>query len=298
MKLIYNIAAAAFVTTLISCNLNSKKSDAFGNFEAIEILVSSEANGKILQFEIEEGDNLSSNKQIGIIDTTQLHLQKIQLLESIKAIKAKFPNISSQINVLKERAAKAEFERKRLLKLVEAEAATTKELDNINLDISIIEREIKATKSSLRIQKRGLSAEIPPIISQIKIIDDLISKSIITSPINGTVLTKFSHSGELATQGKYLFKVANIDALICRAYISEPQLSEVKLGQTVTVLIDSPNGEYKKYSGVITWISSKAEFTPKIIQTKEERTNLVYAIKIKVENNGFLKIGMPAEIKF
>lgn len=298
MKIIYNIAAVALTATLFGCNLNSEKSDAYGNFEAIEIIVSSEANGKIIEFDIEEGDNLSSNQQIGIIDTTQLYLQKVQLIESIKAIKAKFPDITSQINVLRERVTKAEVERKRLEKLIAADAATTKELDNINADIAIIKREITATKSSLNIQRRGLSAEIPPIESHINIIDDLISKSIISSPINGTVLTKFSHSGELATQGKYLFKIANIDALICRAYISEPQLSEVKLGQTVTVLIDAPNGELKKHSGVITWISSKAEFTPKIIQTKEERTNLVYAMKIKVKNDGFLKIGMPAEVKF
>lgn len=292
------IIAISFVFTFVACDSGREKSDAYGNFEAIEIIVSSEANGKILNFDIEEGALLSENKALGIVDTTQLYLQKVQLTRSIQAIQAKLPDISSQVNVLKERLAKAKFEEKRIKNLVKAKAVTTKQLDDVKAEISLIEREIIATTSSLNIQEAGLLAEIPTIEAKIELINDLILKSIISSPINGTVLTKFAYSGELTTHAKPLFKVANIDELICRAYISEPQLSDVKLRDEVTVFIDSSDGGLKEYKGIITWISSKAEFTPKIIQTKEERTNLVYAMKIKVANDGYLKIGMPAEVKF
>lgn len=297
-SVVNTIIAISLVLTFVACDSGREKSDAYGNFEAIEIIVSSEANGKILNFEIEEGDLLADRQFLGVIDTTQLHLQKVQLSKSIQAIQAKLPDVSSQVNVLKERLAKAKFEEKRIKNLVEAKAVTTKQLDDVKAEISLIEREIIATTSSLNIQQAGLLAEIPPVEAKIELIDDLILKSIIRSPINGTVLTKFAYSGELTSYGKPLFKIANIDELICRAYISEPQLSDVKLGDEVAVLIDSSDGGLKEYKGVITWISSKAEFTPKIIQTKEERINLVYAMKIKVANDGFLKIGMPAEVKF
>lgn len=298
MKTINKITVIALAATLLGCASDKNRCDAYGNFEAIEIFVSSQANGEILEFTIEEGDLLSANQQLGVIDTVQLHLQKAQLKNNIKALQATLPDIGSQINVLKQRLSKAEYEQRRVASLVKADAATTKQLDDIGAEVLLIEKEIIANKSSLTTQERGIIGSIPPIESHIDIIDDLIAKSIIASPINGTVLTKFAYSGELTAQGKPLFKIANIDELICRAYISEPQLSEIKLGQTVTVTIDSSTEGSKQYEGTITWVADKAEFTPKTIQTKEERINLVYAIKIKVKNDGFLKIGMPAEVKF
>ena len=298
MRNLKNIVSVVCIIFLGACDGGNDKSDAYGNFEAIEIIVSAEGNGKLIEFNIEEGDKIAYGQRVGVIDTMQLYLKKRQLEETIKAVQAKLPDIASQINVLKERLSKARYEQKRLNNLVRSEAAMQKQLDDINAEVSLIEKEIIATNSSLTIQQRGLLAEVKPLEAQIKVIEDLISKSIIKSPVKGTVLTKFAQRGELTSAGRSLYKIADLDTIICRAYIGEPQLSGIKIGQKVTVLIDAPKGDYKSHEGKITWVADKAEFTPKVIQTKDERINLVYAIKIAVKNDGSLKIGMPAEIKF
>jgi len=298
MRIFNNIALAVCTIVISACNGDNNKSDAYGNFEAIEIIVSAEGNGKLIEFNIEEGDKIAYNQIVGVIDTMQLYLKKRQLEETIKAVQAKMPDITSQINVLKERLAKAKYEQKRVTNLVMSEAAMPKQSDDINAEVALIKKEIIAKKSSLTIQQRGLLAEVKPLEAQIEVIDDLISKSIIKNPINGTVLTKFAYKGELTAAGEPLYKIADLDTIICRAYVGEPQLSQIKIGQKVTVLIDSPDGDFINHKGQITWIADKAEFTPKVIQTKDERTNLVYAIKIAVKNDGSLKIGMPAEVRF
>lgn len=289
------IVCAIFIS---ACNGGKNTSDAFGNFEAIEIIVSAEGNGKLVELNIEEGNIISCNQRVGVIDTMQLYLKKNQLEASIKAVKAKLPDIASQINVLKQRLSKAIYEQERLINLVKAEAAIPKKLDDINAEVKLIKKEIIAKKSSLTTQQKGLLAEVKPLEAQIKVIEDLINKSIIQNPVKGTVLAKFAYMGELTSAGRPLYKIADLENIICRAYVGEPQLSEIKIGQKVTVLVDAPNGEFKKHEGQITWVAAKAEFTPKVIQTKDERTNLVYAIKIAVKNDGSLKIGMPAEVKF
>lgn len=298
MKIFNNIAIIVCVILIGACKGGDDKSDAYGNFEAIEIIVSAEGSGKLLEFNIEEGDKITQGKRIGVIDTIQLYLTKSQLQETIKVVLAKLPDVASQINVLKVRLAKAKYEQKRLTNLVKSGAAMPKQLDDINAEVSLIKKEIIAKNSLLTTQQRGLLAEVKSLEAQIKVIEDLISKSIIKNPVNGTVLTKFAYQGELTAAGRPLYKIADLETIICRAYVGEPQLSEIKIGQELTVLIDAPDGGYKKHEGKITWIADKAEFTPKVIQTKDERTNLVYAIKIAVKNDGSLKIGMPAEIKF
>ncbi|MFA6677155.1 MAG: HlyD family efflux transporter periplasmic adaptor subunit [Bacteroidales bacterium] len=287
-----------FTGSLSSCSSPDKNYDAYGNLEAIEIIVSSQGNGEIEAMNIEEGNKLFKGQELGLIDTIPLHLQKIQVRQSVKAIYAKLPNIVDQINVLKEKLAKAELEQNRIKDLFKSDAATSKQLDDVNSEVKVIKKQIVATSSSLNTQQKGLIAEATALEAQIKLLDYKISKSIIISPINGVVLTKYAYAGEVTSAGKPLFKMANLDSLLCRAYVSETQLNKIKIGGYANILVDASKDSENKYKGRITWISDKAEFTPKVIQTKEQRTNLVYAIKILVPNDGSLKIGMPARVKF
>lgn len=298
MKLLNSMIFVGCMLIAIGCTSDEIENDAFGNFEAIEVLVSAEGSGKIMDLIANEGARLEKGERVGLIDTIHLYLQKKQLLETIEAIKAKVPDIPTQIAVFNQKLIKLEYEKNRIERLVKSEVATTKQLDDIKSEIAITKKQLIATKTSLNTQQKGILAEISPIEASIAIIDEMIRRSIIVSPINGVVLTKFAHAGELTTQGKPLFKIADMDTLICRAYVSEPQLGEFKIGGKVTVLTDNPNGGLNEYFGIVTWVSNKAEFTPKVIQTKDIRVNLVYAIKIAVKNGGELKIGMPAEVKF
>lgn len=282
----------------VSCSGNKLDSDAHGNFEAVEVVVSSEGAGKIEQFEVEEGMRLELDQVVGYIDTIQLHLKKRQLVATIKALNAKLPDIVAQVNVFKEQLSTAEYERNRLVKLVATNAATTKQLDDANAQIALLKRQIEATTSTLSIQTQGTLAEIDPLRAQIEQIEDQIEKSIIKNPISGTVLTKYAEPGELANVGRPLYKIANLDQIILKAYVAGDQLANVKIGQKVEIYIDATEDKYTKFEGIVTWIADKAEFAPKVIQTKNERVNLVYAFKINVKNDGRLKIGMPAEVKF
>jgi len=296
IKVFSVIAAVGIVFT--ACSSGDKDADAFGNIEAVEILVSSEGSGQIENLNIEEGDKLNVNQNVGVIDTMSLYLQKMQLQKSIEVIYAKLPDIVSEINVLKEKLANAELEQRRIRNLFKSEAATDRQLDDINSLVKVIKKQITATSSSLNIKQKGLLAEVAPISANIKLLDYRISKSNILSPVNGTILTKYAYSGEITALGKPLFKIANLDSLLCRAYISENQLEKVKLGGKVSVFTDTQKDTQKEFPGRVTWISDKAEFTPKVIQTKEQRMNLVYAVKVLVPNDGSLKIGMPARVKF
>ncbi|MFA7115685.1 MAG: HlyD family efflux transporter periplasmic adaptor subunit [Bacteroidales bacterium] len=304
MKKIRNLILGTLIIagSLTSCTSTDKQADAFGNFEAIEIVVSAQGNGLLEDLKIEEGDKLSQNQKIGLIDTMSLNLQKIQIEQSIKAIYAKLPNKTDQINVLKEKLAIAKLEQKRITNLYKSDAATARQFDNVNSEVNVLKKQIVATSSTLNIQQKGLLAETSTLKAKIDLINYQISQYIITSPINGVVLTKYAYEGEVTYLGKSLFKMANIDSLICRAYISENQLNKAKIGEYAIVYIDAEETTQKiiqkKYIGRLTWVSDKAEFTPKVIQTKEQRSNLVYAIKILVPNDGSLKIGMPARVEF
>ncbi len=288
-KIIFSLIIT--ISTLISCNTNSNKADGYGNFEAIEVTISAENSGKLIQFSVEEGQTLKINDVIGFIDTIPLNLQKEQLLVTKKIVASKSESVLSQISVLKAQLKTAEISKKRIENLIKEQAGTQKQLDDINGQIDVLKQQIR----SIEIQNASVLNELYSIDVQIEQIEDQLQKSIITNPIDGTVLTKYMEPNEITSFGKPLYKIADLSTLKLRIYISENQLSNIKIGQEVMVKIDS-NKEMKNYTGTISWIASEAEFTPKIIQTKEERVNLVYAVKIDVKNDGSLKIGMPAEM--
>ena len=289
----------AFLSALtFSCTQSDSEFDATGNFEADEVIISAEASGKIIRLDIEEGTELKSQSVIGLIDTTQLYLKKKQLDYSIRAVTAKQPNSTIQLAAIQEQIETARREKKRVENLLKDDAATQKQLDDLNAQLDLLQRQHAATQSTLNITKQSLQSETLPLQAQLEQVQDQIKKSQIINPINGTVLTLFAKQNEVVNPGKALYKIADLSTIILRAYISGNQLSQIKLGQSVTVLVDATDGKYKKYTGTITWVSDKAEFTPKTIQTKEERANLVYAIKIDVKNDGYLKLGMYGEVKF
>jgi HlyD family secretion protein len=280
------------------CHRGNDKSDAYGNFEATEIIISSESNGKLLTFSIHEGDQLSSGQKIGLIDTIPLYLKKKQLEAKIISLSNKTINIPSQINVLIERKSNLERELNRINNLYKEGAATQKQLDDITGELEVINSEIKANRERLETSNEGLLSEILPLQYQIEEINDQINRAVVFNPVSGTVLTTYTEENEIVNYGKPLYRIADIEEMILRAYISGHQLDDIKIGQKVEVLIDKDKTDYRSYEGTISWISEKAEFTPKIVQTKEERVNLVYAIKIHVHNDGYIKIGMPGEVIF
>ncbi len=287
-----NIILLILSTLLVtSCSRETTKADAYGNFEATEITVSSESNGKIIQLNLEEGVNLSRGVQVAQLDTIALQLKKDQLEVAKSVIFSKSKGVLSQISVLKAQKKTAFINKKRIEGLLADKVGTQKQLDDIKGKIAVINRQI----SSIEAKNAGVVNEVKKIDAQIREIAYQISKAKIINPVDGTVLVKYVEAGEVTAFGHPLYKIADMKQLTFKGYISELQLSQVKTGQQVTVKIDTPNGS-KDYQGTISWIASDAEFTPKIIQTKEERVNLVYAIKVQVKNDGFLKIGMPAEM--
>lgn len=294
----YLLLFAAGLLMLISCSSNKNSFDATGKFEATDYIVSIGATGKLVQLNIAEGMQLQQNTVVGLVDTTQLYLKKLQTLAQMDAILIKQPDISKQLAATQEQIKTANTEKVRVQNLLQAGAATQKQLDDVNAQISVLQKQLEALQSSLDITSRGLRSEIAPLVYQIQQLDDQILKSHVLNPVNGTVLTQYVEQDEFITPAKPLYKIADLSQMILRAYITGDQLAEVTLNQPVTVSIDDGNDEFKEYAGKISWISDKAEFTPKTIQTKEERANLVYAIKIAVANDGFIKIGMYGEVTF
>ena len=297
-KRLFSIVLFLLTTLLFSCSNGNGDFDATGTFESEEVIVSSEAMGKLLQFDVEEGMILKKDQVVGLVDTTQLYLKKKQLESTIKSVLSKQPDIPTQLAAIQEQIATAEREKKRIENLVKSDAATTKQLDDINSQLDVLNKQYDATKSSLTITKQGMRNETLPLIAQVEQIEDQINKSIIRNPIDGTVLTRYAMQDEITSNGKALYKIANLSEMILRAYINGDQLGQVKLDQKVKVYVDKGDGEQKELEGEIYWVSSKAEFTPKTIQTKDERANLVYAIKVRVKNDGYLKIGMYGEVRF
>jgi len=292
-KIAFALTAALF---LVSCGQKEQAYDASGTFEAVETIVSAEASGIIKALNLVEGQIVKADETIGYIDTTQLYLKKKQLIAQIGAVLGKKPDVSAQIAAYREQLKQANREQQRIINLLKADAATPKQLDDANSQIAIIKKQILAQESALSITSTSLSKETLPLNVQIDQLNDQISKSKIINETAGTVLVKYVEVNEMAVIGKPLYKVGDLLSIILRAYITGNQLPTVKLGQNVEVLVDAADGKYKSYEGTIEWISDKAEFTPKTIQTKDERANLVYAVKIKVKNDGYLKIGMYGEI--
>lgn len=293
----YTLIATALLS-LAACNRGDGDFDATGTFEATEILVSSEANGKIMELNIEEGDRLDAGALIGYVDSTQLYLKKMQLSAGLRSVDIRKPDIRKQIAALEQQIATARTEQQRMENLVKAKAGNQKQVDDIVNNIKYLQKQLDAQYSTLNKTTGGADAEAEGILYQIMQLDDQLQKSRIVNPQAGTVLVKYAESGEVTAAGKPLYKIADTDLLYLRAYITSDQLSTLKQGQTVRVFADYGEDDRREYPGTITWISDKSEFTPKGIQTKDERANLVYAIKIAVKNDGYLKIGQYGETVF
>lgn len=282
---------------LLSCGNNDNEYDASGTFEATETIVSAEANGKILALNMNEGDLLKIGQQIGYIDSTQLYLSKLQLLKNQKAVLSGRPEIDPQLKALESEKASAVSDKKRIEILVQGNVASQKQLDDAQMRIAVLQSKIEATKSSLSTTTSALNDQGATVGAQLDLLQDQLRKCKIINPIDGTVLTKYTAVYEMAIMGKPLYKIANLSTMILRVYVTADQLSQLKINQTVKVFVDFGKDKTKEYSGRITWISDQSEFTPKTIQTKDERANSVYAIKITIPNDGYLKIGMYGGIK-
>ena len=293
----YTLIATALLS-LAACNRGDGDFDATGTFEATEILVSSEANGKIMELNIEEGDRLDAGALVGYVDSTQLYLKKMQLSAGLRSVDIRKPDIRKQIAALEQQIATARTEQQRMENLVKAKAGNQKQGDDIVNNIKYLQKQLDAQYSTLNKTTGGADAEAEGILYQIMQLDDQLQKSRIVNPQAGTVLVKYAEPGEVTAAGKPLYKIADTDLLYLRAYITSDQLSTLKQGQTVRVFADYGENDRREYPGTITWISDKSEFTPKGIQTKDERANLVYAIKIAVKNDGYLKIGQYGETVF
>jgi HlyD family secretion protein len=295
MKEMNKLAFISALALVFATSCNNKEPDAFayGNFESEEIIVSAESTGKLMEFSITEGEILNTGDYCGFIDSTQQYLKKLQLQAGISSVNARLNQIDQQLLVNKVNMNNLDREKNRIALLLEGGAATAKQGDDINGQIDLL----SAQNNVLVSQKNSIRTERESLEIQIIQVNDLISKSLIKSPVKGTVLEKYLYTGELAVTGKPLFKLADMSELILRVFISGNQLQQIKLGSEINVFVDGNNGDLKKYTGTISWISGKSEFTPKIIQTRDERINLVYAVKIRVPNDGGLKIGMPGEIQ-
>ncbi|NLL11877.1 MAG: HlyD family efflux transporter periplasmic adaptor subunit [Fibrobacter sp.] len=298
MKRLRNVLTGFSSTILlVSCNNNKSDFDASGVFEATEVIVSSESSGKIHDFSVQEGQEIKAGEMVGFIDTVQLYLRKMQLIANVKAIQSRRPDINTQIAAITEQISAAKVEKNRIESLLKANAANKKQLDDINAQIAVLNRQLEAQKSSLSITNKGISEESSALEIQIAQVEDLLQKCRIVNPINGTVLTKYAQQSEIAAPGKALYKIADTKNMILRAYVTSGQLTQLKLGQKVKVKADYGDKGYREYQGTISWISSKSEFTPKTIQTRDERANLVYAVKVAVPNDGYIKIGMYGGIE-
>ncbi len=281
-----------------SCGDGEPTYDASGIFEITEVIVSAEGTGQIVTFNIQEGDNLTAGQAVGCIDTIQLSLRREQLLATQSATDSKHLNENKQLASLRQQIANLERERKRFEGLLAENAATQKQVDDINYQIEVLRRNLAATGEQLAGTNSSLDGQSRSLAAQISQTEDAIRKSVIVSPITGTVLASYAEQGEYATTGKPLFKVADVSRMKLRAYITADQLTGLKLGQAATVYADQGTDSRKAYKGKVVWISDKAEFTPKTIQTRDERANLVYAVKIEVANDGLIKDGMYGEVEF
>jgi len=293
-RIIPKLLIIPFAILLVSCESNEDKSDAYGNFEATEITVSAQAQGELKTFDVKKGAELKEGQMLGYVDTSSLHLQRKQLLAQKQSVKTKLSNLDAQIDVQQQQLANAETQLNRIKKLHADNAATDQQLDDIEGKVKTLRKQIR----SVRVQKQGIRSELDVLDTKMAQVEDKIDKAMIKNPVKGTVINKFAEKGELVAPGKSLYKVAALDEMELKVYISGAQLPHVKIGQKVEVLIDESKTENRQLTGTVSWVADDAEFTPKVIQTKEERVKLVYAVKIRVPNDGSLKIGMPGEANF
>ena len=294
IKIAANVLLMVVSLMVSSCSNNNKLSDAYGNFEAVQVTVSAESAGRIHYLNVEEGSQPDSGAVVALVDTTDLYLKKLQLQSQKKAIAVRKSSIESQVAVQQQQKQNLMVEKSRVSRLIADKAATAKQLDDISGAIDLVDKQMV----NINTQNAGIVEEMEIVDRQIAQVNESIRKCYIRNPVKGTVLNKFAEAGEVAAPGRALYKIADLSVMELKVYISGSQLPAVKQGQQVEVLIDKDQKTNRKLTGVVSWISPKAEFTPKIIQTKEERVNLVYGVKIRVPNDGSLKIAMPAEVNF
>lgn len=311
MKKLSYLSLVLLSSLFVACRSDHNGADASGTFEVDEVIVSAEVPGKILSLPLDEGTQLKGGAVAGMIDPVPLQLQKAQLTATLGALKEKTMDVRPQLQLLRDQIAvqqtqlaDAQKEKKRTESLVKADAATTKQLDDWNTQIAVLQKQIQVTTQQIKVQETTTGTQNSAVLSETKPlnrslaqINDQLRRTKIINPASGTVLTKYAMAGEITSIGKPLYKIGDLSVITLRAYITGTQLAQVKLGQAVKVMVDSDASSYRNYIGKICWISDQAEFTPKTIQTKEERANLVYAIKIRVKNDGYLKIGMYGEVK-
>lgn len=282
---------------LLGCKDKEEHYVATGAFEADEVLVSAEANGRVLSWSGQEGYEVAAGEVVGVIDSTQLYLQKLSLLQNVRGVRLSATDVETQTAALEQQLTKLRSERERTLRLVQANAANQKQLDDVDAQIAIVESQKRAAQSQIAKGNSQVGAQSSALEIQVAQLEDAIAKCVLRSPIDGVILQSFIARGELAVAGRPLFKVGQLDTMTLRAYVPYSALTQMKLGDSVPVYVDRGKGEMASYGGVVRWISPKAEFTPKTVQTKDERENLMYAVKVVVANDGLLKIGMYGEVR-
>jgi HlyD family secretion protein len=298
MKQHSSIILLALLLTITSCKEKARKYDASGSFEAIETMIAAESNGKIMQFDVTEGQQLDPGQVIGYIDSIQLHLNKVQMIQNKRAILSGRPQTNLQVDALRKELASAVLDRDRTKRLVDGGVASQKQLDDANARVSMLQSKITAQQSSLQTTNTSITEQGSTVDAQLREMNEQLKKSVLINPLKGTVLTKYAEQYEMAVVGKPLYKIADLSTITLRAYVTGDQLQQVKVGQQVLVSTDDGKGGFRESPGTITWINDKSEFTPKTIQTKNERANLVYAIKVNVKNEGYLKIGMYGQVSW
>ncbi|HPJ45231.1 MAG TPA: HlyD family efflux transporter periplasmic adaptor subunit [Tenuifilaceae bacterium] len=292
MKIKSMFFISALAVAIVSCNGNGEKADAYGNFETDEVTVSSEATGRLLKFSVDEGESLKEGVIVGLVDTSQIVLKRKQVAAQINAAASRLPNIVAQADVQREQIRILEVDHERFKNMLADGAATQKQLDDVEGRISLANKQIDAIET----QRKSVVAEIDVLKTQLVQIDDQLQRCRVVNPVAGTVLVRFAQQGEIVAMGKPLYKIANMDFLYLKVFVTGDQLSSFAIGEKMNVFVDGENGELLEKEGTVSWVSSSAEFTPKIIQTRDERVKMVYAVKVKVKNDGDLKIGMPGEV--
>jgi HlyD family secretion protein len=279
---------------LSGCNNKTGEADAYGNFEATEVVISSETNGRILQFGKEEGSQIEQGEIIALVDTTLAHLQIAEIDAGMNSVKTRVSSIIAQNDILYQQIENQNVNIARIEKMLKDDAATQKQYDDLTGQVSVLKKQIAANNT----QKVSVASELAVYESKKATLNEQISRSCVKSPLKGTIIEKYSEAGEVTAPGKPLAKIADLSVIKLKVYVSGAELGKIKTGQQCTVRIDDGVKGYQNFSGIVSYISDKAEFTPKIIQTKEERVTLVYAVNIDVKNDGTLKSGMPGEAIF
>lgn len=296
MKKLITMASAALLLT--ACGNSEKEYDATGTFEATETTISAEQNGTLLTFAINEGDEIEAGSEVGLIDTTQTWLKLQQARATQEVYQSQKPDMEKQTSATRQQLAKAQAEQQRYKELVADGAAPSKMLDDATNQVQVLQRQLAAQLSSLSTNTNALSKQMAATEVQIDQLRDQLRKCHIIAPLKGTVLEKYAERGEFVAVGKPLFKMADMEQVYIRAYVTSAQLQSIRTGQQVKVFADYGDGKKQEYDGTVSWISSRSEFTPKTILTDDERADLVYAVKVRVKNDGFIKIGMYGEVKF